>query len=253
MTMTIEQTRVYMTVKAAPLLQTEQVCNFLEEMNQEEITKTAEEEQPLNTHLSELDKAYSWTVLMKDGICAALGLGGIISTAKYTYDHSSYAKPVFEPRYYSVDALASYDPYVECKDRPLLSKGELCERRTREEQRDKEFFVRCEEDGIKDANYETGKWFIISALASGCIAVSADLFVYKCTKHELITHYTSSINDGRHLRLQNRIRQIEDRLKQPENEQEKSQLHIAQDYLRQKFDKMDVEIKHKITLVAKYV
>ncbi len=250
MTMTIEQTRLYMTVKAAPLLQDQQVCNFLETMNQEEVTKTAQEEQPLNTHLSELNKAYSWTVLVKDGVCAALGLGSIISTSKYSYDHSSYAKPVYDTTCtYSDRLLADRDPSV-----PLpLSNEQRFERRMQVQQQNEEKCVRWEKERIKDADYGTAKWLIFSAIFSGCAAIGADLLVYQRKKGELITHYTLSINDDRHLRLQNRIRQIGEKLKQLENEQEKSQLHIAQDYLRQKFDKMQVEMNNKITLVKKYV
>ena len=95
--------------------------------------------------------------------------------------------------------------------------------------------------------------YVTSSLVSGCFAVLADLAAYGDEKNELFRRYTLSINGARHLRLQHRIGQIEAKLVQPANEQETSQLHIAQNYLRQKFDQMDIEIKNKILLVIKHV
>ena len=197
--MTIEQTRAYMTVKSAPLLQNEQVCDFLETMNQEEIVSTAQEEEPLNTHLSELDKAYSWTVIIGDGVCAALGMGSAISTVKYTYDHSSYAK--LTDVGYSVD-----DAYRSGWKSDLSSeeKQKCIEIAKKTSERN---YIKREEERIKDEDRNTRKWFLFSALVSGCFAVVADLSAYQDKKIELITHYTSLINDDRHLRLQQRIRQ----------------------------------------------
>jgi hypothetical protein len=253
MTMTIDQTRPYMTVKSAQLLQEQQVCNFLDQMNQEEILKIQEE--PLNTQLTDLDEAYNWVAIATDGIFAAVGLAAIVSPIKYTHDHSSYAKEPCDTKCRESDEkLSGRYPWIRYDEKPpLLSEEELSEKRLQIEKKNEENCTRWDQQRMDAADEETWTWTFRSSVIMGAIAIAADLGFYRLKKYELITGYTTSINNDRHLRLQHRIRQIGEKLKETEDEVEKHQLPIAKDYFSQKFDLMEIERKNKITLTRVYV
>ena len=79
---------------------------------------------------------------MRDAFCAALGLGGIISTAKYSYDHSSLAKPAFDEISLISAMIREDDHKLSCEENK--ARMEVLE------QDYKQRYLRSEEDRISN-------------------------------------------------------------------------------------------------------
>jgi hypothetical protein len=240
MTMSLAETSGYMMVRAVPLLNGQRLCGFLEEIDTAESTQIAEEERSLNTELTTLSEKYSWTKILRDGTFAALGIGGLISGAKYKYDHSSYAVPKFDHNGMQMaqHACRVYD----------MPEAEYIRSREWTEKVWREGYKNSEKERLNNADKETIKWFVIGSLIIGSICVGAELVDYREKKASLVRTFTLTINNNRYLRLQHKIREIGKRLASQLNEPESTQLSLTNDFFKQKLLLMEIDIKNTINV-----
>ncbi len=250
MSLPISTTRTYMLAASAPLLENQKLCGFLEKMDEAEVIELAKEEQPVKDKLDELEETYSWKNIFFKGGLAALTGGTIAGGAKYTYDHTSLAENKFNE---SEMLIASFNYCLRNSAMdPKLSreanrqKTDLFEASWIQRYRD------SEAARLGNSTKESVKWFVITAAIIGFVVVSKELLDYNAEKSVFTKTSNFRINDVRELRIKRKIRDIEQRLLQPQEEAETTQLPIAKDYFVQRQREMDLSKPQRIDVTVRH-
>jgi hypothetical protein len=244
MTFPLSVTRNFMLAGQASLLQNQQLCGYLQTMDQEELGQIAREDTTLSNEVAELNQAYSWRNLLKDGCLAGLGLGAVAGGSKYAYDHSRWAEI---PSDHASEYWRTFRHLVGQVSN-TLSPSEINAKAMEAEKRYIEQHRKLEQERLAQSPKDSAKWFVISSLVVGCAVVSVELYNYYSHRNGLLKHHTLTVNDHRYGRLQNKIREVQRRLEGNGDQIELRQLPIAKNYFEKKLLDMNLDLRNNITL-----
>ena len=229
MSMPIDQTRQFMLASYVPLLKNQLLCDFLKNMDEEETKKLDQEadrlvreDEKLQTEIAKIDEAYSWKNILKDGAYTAVGFGTTFGVGRLAYENTEMAQIKFG----GWGGLYGWG----------CSQAE-------------------ERDRVNNIGTNSVKQGLLSAAISGFAVVWGELANCAINKSSAKTNnqsvqkkYTQEINSERILRLQDKIREIEKKLLQTQNDPGSDQFNLTKDYFHQKKLEIEVDLKNNATL-----